>query len=436
MPESGLLSRLEALELFPQEGRVCAIGPSEVEALGPDLPIGAHCSLVSAQSGEFLAAARVVAVANDRVKLVPFGSLAKLRLGDIVRPALGGGDVMVGDDFSGRALDALGRPLDGKAAPASLKFDQQNAATLDRIAPTKPLVTGIRAIDGLLTIGVGARIGIFAASGVGKTRLIEQILRQVKAQRIVICLVGERGREVEALWTSILASSIKDYTTLVAATSDESALMRVQAVEQALSLAEHWRSKGEEVLFLVDSATRLAMALREVGLIAGEPPTVRAYTPSVFRELPRLVERCGAVRSAGAITAIFTVLSESDDVDDPIVEVMKSLLDGHIVLSRRLSQIGHFPAIDIGRSISRLFDGLVDGNQRRSAVHCRAMLARHEEARILIESGMYKAGGDHDLDQAVEAQAAINAFLRQGEDELEAWSSTAGKLAKLGSVRT
>ncbi|MDR3438088.1 FliI/YscN family ATPase [Telmatospirillum sp.] len=433
MAEADLLTRLAGVEPFPAEGRICAIGAGYIEALGPDLPMGTHCRLVSSRTGQIVADARIVGLRDDRARLVPFGPLTSLRVGDVVRGADRQAGAAVGAGYAGRAVDALGRPIDGAGGIDRSAAASATPLVMDRVAPHRPFPTGIRAIDGLLTLGFGARMGVFSASGVGKTRLVEQILRQAQCDRIIVCLVGERGREVEALWRQIKASRRRAHTSLVAATSDESAVMRVQAVEQALSLAEFWRDQGENVLLLLDSATRLAMAMREIGLVAGEPPTVRAYTPGVFQELPRIVERCGAVRQGGSITAIFTVLSENDEVDDPIVEVMKSLLDGHIVLSRRLAQMGHFPAIDIARSISRLFDGLADGPQRVAAAHCRAMIARHDEARILIESGMYRSGGDRDLDAAINAQPRINAFLRQ-DDNAESWSGMTAQLIELGKA--
>jgi len=433
MDEAGLLTRLAEVEPFPAEGRVCAIGAGYVEAMGPDLPLGTHCRLVSSRNGSHVGEARIVGLRNDRTRLVPFGPLTALRVGDIVRDADQRPGAPVGAGYAGRAVVALGRPFDGGKGIDRAVTTAVAPAVLDRVTPKKRCPTGIRAIDGFLTLGLGARMGIFSASGVGKTRMVEQIVRQVQCDRIVVCLVGERGREVEALWQQIKASPGQARTALVAATSDESAVMRVQAVEQALALAEFWRDEGEDVLLLLDSATRLAMAMREIGLVAGEPPTVRAYTPSVFQELPRIVERCGAVRQGGSITALFTVLSENDDVDDPIVEVMKSLLDGHIVLSRRLAQMGHFPAVDISRSISRLFDALVDAPQRAAAAYCRAMIARHDEARILIESGMYRAGGDRELDAAVNAHARINAFLCQ-HDEAESWPVMTARLFELAKT--
>jgi flagellum-specific ATP synthase len=375
--------------------------------------------------------AQVIAVSPQGLRLTPFGSTAGVRIGDTVRLVADGGVALAGDALAGRAVDPLGRPLDGGAP---IRLEAQRSAmpsVLDRIPPSAPFATGIRAIDGLLTVGKGQRIGIFAASGVGKTRLIEQIVRQTESDRLIVCLIGERGREVEAFWSELKASDRLSRTTIIAATSDESAPMRALALEQALTMAEFWRDRGEHVLLVADSITRHAMALREIGLVAGEPPMLRAYTPNVLRELPRIVERCGAVRGKGAITGLFTVLSEADEVDDPIVEVMKSLLDGHIVLSRRLAEAGHFPAIDINRSISRLFDDLATDRQREAARSVRASLAKFEESRILVESGMYKPGSDRELDGAIAGRTAIAEFLKQPSDVCVGFSQAIDQLASL-----
>ena len=404
----------------------------EIEADGPAAIVGAHCEIGS-RSRHTALRAQVVAVAETSVRLVPFGAVEGVGVGDPVISVHGaaGGVAVAGAALAGRAVDALGQPLDGGPAVRAAAYRSHLPQILDRVSPAAALATGIRAIDGLVTLGRGQRIGVFAASGVGKTWLVEQLVRQVDCARVVVCQVGERGREVEALWRDIGAAGRRERATLVAATSDESAPMRVQAVETALTQAEYWRDAGEHVLLIVDSITRFAMALREIGLAAGEPPTVRAYTPNVLRELPRVVERCGAVRGGGSITAVFTVLSENDEVDDPIVEVMKSLLDGHVVLSRRLAQAGHFPAMDVGRSISRLFDRLIDGDHVAAARVVRAHLARYEEARILIESGMYKSGGDPELDAAVAARGALAEFLRQPSDACEDLAATRRALLRL-----
>lgn len=417
MAEFAAQSLSASFEPFPATGRVRKISSGIIEADGPDLSVGAHCEVIPASGVGCPVRAQVVAVSVDKIVLAPFEPVNQLRLGDSVMAIEGSSAATVGADYAGRAIDALGRPIDGGTPISGRRVHARAPGVLDRASPTRPFQTGVKVIDGLLTVGHGQRMGIFAASGVGKTRLIEQILAQSECARVVLCLVGERGREVEALWRAIAGSADPARFTLVAATSDELAPMRVQAVEQALALAEHWRSQDEDALLIVDSLTRYAMALREIGLMAGEPPTLRAYTPNIFRELPIIVERCGAARDKGAITAFFTVLSENDDVDDPLVEVVKSLLDGHIVLSRRLAQAGHFPAVDVGKSISRLFDALVDEAHAAAATQCRALLARYEESRILIESGMYKAGTDRELDTAISARGAINTFARQKSGE-------------------
>lgn len=404
--------RVSAFTLFPCDGRVCKVSSGEIEAAGPPARVGAFCEILDARTREPKLLGEVVALDGARLHIVPLGAASAAEVDDLVRLVPGAGHGLAGDAFASRAIDALGRPLDGRAPPAGIPYVPAGVGVLGRVTPSEQLTTGLRAVDGFLTIGRGQRVGVFAASGVGKSRLVEQVIAQARCDRIVVCLVGERGREVEALWREA-----GERITIVAATLDEPAPLRARSVDFALGLAEYWREAGEDVLLVVDSITRLAMALREIGLAAGEPPTVRAYTPNVLRELPRIVERCGAVRNSGSITAIFTVLSETDDVDDPIVEVMKSLLDGHIVLSRSLAQAGHFPAIDIGASISRLFGELVDPEHARAARTLRAQLARYEESRLLIESGLYKAGSNPALDRAIALRERINALLVQSTDE-------------------
>lgn len=374
MKPHSMLVRLDAIDCAPAYGRVDALASGRVHATGPATALGALCDVV-AQDGRRIAA-EVVSVREDGITLVPLEADVELRLGARVVATTRGTKAPAGDAFAGRAVDALGRPIDGRGAIAAAEEpDAGLPSALDRVNPVEVLVTGVRALDGLLTLGRGQRVGVFAASGVGKTSLMEQLAKQIDCDRCVMCLVGERGREVSGLWEMAGRTGRPSRFTLVAATSDESPVMRVRAVEQALALAEHWRSRGEHVLLLIDSITRLAMALREVGLAAGAPPTVRAYTPNVFAALPRVVERCGAIRGGGAITAVMTVLAETDDVDDPIVETMKALLDGHVVLSRGLADQGHFPAIDVVRSVSRQASRLVSPEQAAAARRVVGLLA-------------------------------------------------------------
>jgi len=432
------LDEVRTLDPIARTGRVRRILPTYVEADGPGAPLGALCRIEAMPSadgsGPTSILAEVAGVHRDFITLAPIEDGPATFSGARVTALTTADSAPVGDDFLGRAVDPLGRPIDGgKPIRASrhVSLDGSPTSPLARTSPTTVMETGIRAIDGLLTLGHGQRIGVFAAAGVGKTSLMTQLAQQVGADRCVICLVGERGREVEALWTQGLSDEARARTTLVAATSDQPAAMRVRAGRYALALAEHWRREDKQVLLLLDSVTRLAMAMREVGLAAGEPPTVRAYTPGVFAAIPRLVERCGALKSGGAITAVMTVLSESDEIDDPVSEMMKSLLDGHIILSRSLAEQGHFPAIDVPRSISRLASSLVSERHRDAAVKAIGLLSTYETSRTLIETGVYVRGANPDIDRALDKRPRLQDFLRQRQRDHSALNATTDALMAL-----
>jgi flagellum-specific ATP synthase len=412
------LTRLAGVSLARPHGRLRKVGQGQCVARGPDCTLGDLCEIESDRGTPVLA--EVVAVDDGDVVLVPLERDTGLRPGGRLWRSESGAGTAVGDGFGGRAIDALGRPIDGGPAitgDGKRPVDGTILPPLARAVPRRIVETGIRAIDGLLTLGIGQRIGIFAASGVGKTSLMEQIVAQTRSDRCILCLVGERGKEVEAIWRTVSARKDANRFTLVVATSDQSAPLRARAAGTALALAEYWRDRGEHVLVMIDSVTRLAMALREIGLAAGEPPTVRAYTPNVFAALPRLVERCGAAAGGGAITAVMTVLAESDEIDDPVAEVMKALLDGHILLSRTLAERGQFPAIDLSRSISRQASRLMDAPHAVAARRAVAMLGVYDEARILIESGMVQAGASEEIDAAIAMRPGLLAFLQQRQDE-------------------
>ena len=434
MTEHPFLERIRSADLVTRTGQVRRILPTYIEADGPNVPLGTLCRVEASRHGAAPILAEVVSVNPDSVVLVPFEDEVRTFAGALVEACRDADLAPVGDALLGRAVDALGRPIDGKGPIRSrdlAPLTRVATAPLDRASPKRIFETGIRAIDAFLTLGEGQRVGVFAASGVGKTSLMTQLACQARADRIVICLVGERGREVEALWSEALPVEARKKTALVAATSDQAAAMRVRSGDYALAIAEHWCRQGHHVLLLLDSVTRLAMAMRETGLAAGEPPTLRAYTPGVFAAIPKLVERCGALKSGGAITSIMTVLSETDDIDDPISEMLKSLLDGHILLSRPLAERGHFPAIDVPRSISRVSRNLMSARHRDDAQSGVALLSTYEASRTMIESGVYVAGASPDIDQAVERRPALMKYLKQPSSEHSPFARTTDALKSL-----
>lgn len=412
---------IENIDLVARLGTVRRIMPTFIEADGPNVPIGSLCAL-DADGGEPITA-EVIRVDAERVTLVPFAPTSRTRPGARVRALSREGDqVAVGDVFLGRAVNALGQPIDDGPTISSTRqrsIQGHPLKPMERISPTISLTTGIRAIDGFLTLGIGQRVGVFAGSGVGKTTLVTQMIQGVEADCCVICLVGERGREAQMLWSQGLSEKARARATMVVATADEPAALRCRAALFALALAEQFRDQGLHVVLVLDSVTRLAMAMREIGLAAGEPPTVRAFTPSVFANLPRLVERCGAAQSGGAITAIMTVLTESDAADDPLAELMKSLLDGHVVLSRELAEQGHFPAINVPRSVSRMARQLCEPALRQHVSRAIGELSLYESSRMLIEAGMYEPGTNPELDRALARRPRLTEFLRQAPDQ--AW---------------
>lgn len=416
LTERQIIARIDDHCLTPPFGRVKGLGSNRIEADGPAGNLGGIFRIASADSVSILAEA--VSVAGGRLVLTPMAPAGHVRLGDRVYATRHSDKTDVGDGYGGRCVDALGRPIDGLGSievEGRRTIDGALPTPMDRRSPNRPMHCGIKAIDGLLTLGVGQRVGIFAASGVGKTSLMEQMIDQADVDRVVICLVGERGREVESVWGRLSSRQDRRRFTVVAATSDDSPSARARAPLQTLALAEHWRDKGEHVLVMMDSITRLAMALRELGLSAGAPQTTRAYTPNVFAALPRMVERCGALRSGGAISAVMTVLAETDDVDDPIAETMKSLLDGHIILGRHLAEQGQFPAIDITRSVSRGIEQRVSKDHHALITDTVAMLSSWQDGRVMIETGAYRQGSNALLDRAIVRLPSIRTFLKQSQ---------------------
>jgi type III secretion protein N (ATPase) len=379
--------------------------------------------------------AEVVGFRGEQAVLLPLGELAGVAPAGAVWRTGAPLAIRCGDDLLGRVLDGIGDPVDGgpPLAGEPWEVDRPAPAALSRPPIVVPQATGVRVLDTMLTLGRGQRVGLFAAAGVGKSTLLGQIARGAQADVIVLCLVGERGRELAELLTDELAPA-RARTVVVCATSDAPPLVRLRAIHVATAIAEWFRDRrGASVLLLCDSLTRVARAQREVGLSAGEPPARHGYPPSVFALLPRLVERAGATPQ-GVITAIYTVLVAGNDLDEPIADEVRGLVDGHIILDRRLAQRGHFPPIDVVASASRLMQRVVDANHAEAAARVRTRLAIYEEHRDLIVLGAYQAGRDRVIDDAVASYPAIERHLRQRKDELADWDTSISGLLTLASI--
>ncbi|HKE00712.1 MAG TPA: FliI/YscN family ATPase [Planctomycetota bacterium] len=383
------------------------------EAGGLPAAIGDLCRIDRAGAPPLLA--EVVGLRGDVACLMPYGSLEGVGTGASVLALGRRFDVRAGEGLLGRVLDGFGNPIDGGGALANVRpvpVHRDPPPALRRPPITRALTTGVRAIDGCLTVGLGQRIGIFAGSGVGKSTLLAEVARGAIADVAVIALVGERGREVRAFLEEALGASGLRRSVVVVATSDRPPLERYKAAFLATAIAEDFRDRGRDVVFVMDSVTRFAAACREIGLAVGEPPTVKGYPPSFFATVPRLVERAGTAE-AGSITGLYTVLLDGDDIDDPVGDTLRGLLDGHVVLSRRLANRGHFPAIDVLASVSRLMPRVVDASHRELAARMRELLAVHEENRDLVQIGAYRAGTNPALDAALGRIERIETFLRQ-----------------------
>jgi flagellum-specific ATP synthase len=424
------LSAVRRTELTRRTGRVLAISGQGIEALGPDAAVGEVCQIELDGAPAMLA--EVVGVKPGRVVLMPYGDTRGIGAGSRIVASGQPPGMAVGPALLGRVIDAFGAPLDGGAAPStpevrSLYARPINPLTRPRI--TQLLETGVRAIDTLLPLGRGQRMGIFAGSGVGKSTLLGMLARDVQADVNVIALIGERGREVREFVEKNLGAEGLKRSVVIVATSDQPALARTRAAHAATAVAEYFRDQGRQVLLMMDSITRYAMARREIGLAAGEPPTARGYTPSVFAEIPALCERCGTTDSGGAITALYTVLVEGDDFNEPISDIVRATLDGHIMLSRTLAHEGHFPAIDVLQSSSRLASDLVSDNDRQLMSAALDLLATYERNRQMVDMGAYRAGSNPAIDRAIEAFPALRDVLRQSVLESTARQTALQRLA-------
>jgi len=414
-------------------GRVVQAVGIVIEGYGPVTTVGEFCE-ISREDGGDPVSAEVVGFRGDRILLMPLGDMRGIGPGSLIAMTGRVASIPVGSALLGRIIDGLGRPLDEKGPVAVTERYPLHASPpnpLQRARIRMPLDLGIRAINGFLTCGQGQKMGIFSGAGVGKSVLLGMISRYTQADVNVIALIGERGREVKEFLERDLGAAALQRSVVVVATSDQAPLVRLRAALVATTIAEYFRDAGKQVLLLMDSLTRLAYSQREVGLAIGEPPTTKGYTPSVFAMLPRLLERVGTGPGAGTITGLYTVLVDGDDLNDPVADSARSILDGHIVLSRALAAQNHFPAIDLLQSTSRVMRDIVGREHSDAARAVLELIARYRQSEDLILLGAYKQGMNKTLDRAVAAQEAINAYVRQDVEQPATLASSIQGLSAL-----
>ncbi|WOV85278.1 flagellar protein export ATPase FliI [Sporosarcina jeotgali] len=413
-----LSNKIANVNTFKKYGRVARVVGLMIESKGPESSIGDLCiiHLNPTSTSESKILAEVVGFREEIVMLMPFTNVTEISSGCLVEGTGKPLEVKVGMNLIGKVLDSMGNPIDHSALPkglATVRTEQNPPNVLTRPTINDKLAVGVKAIDGMLTVGSGQRVGIFAGSGVGKSTLLGMIARNTTADINVIALIGERGREVREFIDRDLGPEGLSRTIVVAATSDQPALMRIKGAFTATAIAEYFRNKGMNVMLMMDSVTRVAMAQREIGLAVGEPPATRGYTPSVFAILPKLLERSGT-NEFGAITAFYTVLVDGDDMNEPIADAVRGILDGHIVLDRTLANKGQYPAINVLKSVSRLMNHIADPEHVKAAEKLRELYYTYDKSEDLINIGAYKRGTSKEIDQAIEYEPLITKFLKQG----------------------
>ena len=439
-PLPGYFQRLHsaAAAVVPRRlsGQITQVAGVLVKALLPGVQVGELCEVwrPGAKEPQF---AEVIGFSGSTALLMPVGDYEGLCSNTEVRPTGTTHKIKVGEGLLGRVLDGLGNFLDTSDEPfiaeAEYPVNALPPDPLSRGLVEHPLSLGLRAMDGLLTCGEGQRIGIFAAAGGGKSTLLSQILRNTEAEVVVLALIGERGREVREFLEMVLDKESRKRAVVVVSTSDRPAIERLKSAHVATTVAEYFRDKGKKVLLMLDSVTRFARAQRSIGLAAGEPPARRGFPPSVFNALPALLERAGPAEK-GSITAIYTVLVEGDDMNEPVADEVRSILDGHVILSRRLASAYHYPAIDVLESVSRVMGNVVDDAHKAAAGKVRDMLARYRDTELLIRIGEYKKGSDPATDEAIEKNKAINDFLKQKLSEKSTYQDAVEALKKLAGT--
>ena len=418
-------------------GRVSQVVGLTIESIGPEVKLG-HMCLIKANKHSEPVISEVVGFKNNKILLMPLGDMSGVGPGSIVKASDEPLSIKVSDQILGRILNGIGEPIDGKgplhlAESFPISNTPPNPLTRNRIK--EPLPVGVKAIDGLLTVGKGQRIGIFAGSGVGKSTLLGMIARNTAADISVIALIGERGREVREFIDKDLGEEGMKRSVLVVATSDKPALVRLKAAEVATAVAEYFREQGKNVMLMMDSLTRYAMAQREVGLAVGEPPVSRGYTPSVFAVMPKLLERAGNSEK-GSITGMYTVLVDGDDLTEPVTDTARGILDGHIILARKIANKNHYPAIDVLASISRVMGDVVTPGHKSAANLVKKSMAVYNDAEDLINIGAYSRGSNQDIDAAIDKHTAINDFVTQGVNEKFEFAETVSKMFEITGEAT
>jgi len=428
------LERIQTTETLKLSGRITQIIGLVIESQGPSVNLGELCYIMPRMGGAAIPA-EVVGFRQDRVLLMPIGELQGIGPGCEVVSAHKTLTVGVGQDLLGRILDGMGQPMDGLGPVRFVEQVPLHAVpppALSRRRISEPLAVGVRAIDGVLTLGRGQRVGIMAGSGVGKSTLLGMMARNTEADISVIALIGERGREVREFIERDLGPEGLKRSVVVVATSDQPALVRIKGAMTATAIAEYFRDQGKNVMLMMDSVTRFAMAQREVGLTIGEPPATRGYTPSVFAMLPKLLERTGT-GSEGSITGIYTVLVDGDDMNEPIADAVRSILDGHVVLSRSLAAQNHYPAIDVLNSVSRVMLDIVDKEHYQGSQRLRTLLAAYRDTEDLINIGAYVAGNNATIDRSIEMLPELRGFLQQEVHENSPRDITVSRLLEMTS---
>lgn len=430
--------KLEKIEPLKSIGQVTRSVGLIIESKGPAVSVGDLCYLY-APSGTRETKLEVIGFRDNKVLLMPLGQMPPVRAGDTIIATDGSSEIAVGEELLGRTINALGEPLDDLGiikCKDSYPLNRTATNPLDRENIDAPLETGVRVIDGMLTIGAGQRIGIFGGSGVGKSTLLGMMANRSEADINVIALIGERGREVREFIENELGLEGMKRSVVIVSTSDDSALVRIRAALAATSIAEYFKDRGSNVLLIMDSVTRFCMAQREIGLAAGEPPSSKGYTPSVFALLPRLLERAGKFASGGSITGFYTVLVEGDDMNEPIADAVRSILDGHIILSRQLAAQNHYPCIDVLNSASRLFKTVTARDHHDQAGKLRELIASYEKAEDLINIGAYEMGSNQKIDMSIARREEILAFLKQKHDEESHFKDSVEKLLSIKTETT